>query len=46
MGGILNGVMGKFKVVLEWVYGELIGAVVCGFIKVLCHVLLVTLVRI
>ncbi len=42
----LMGVMGRFKVVLEWVYGELISGVVCDFIEVLCHVLLVTLVRI
>lgn len=46
MDGFLNRVMGKFKVVLEWVYGELIGEVASGFMKILYHVLLVTLVRI
>jgi hypothetical protein len=46
MDGFLNGVMGRFRVVLEWVYGELICGVAGGFMKILYHVLLVTLVRI
>jgi hypothetical protein len=46
MDGFLNRVMGKFKVVLEWVYGELIGGVAGDFMKIFYHVLLVTLVRI
>jgi len=42
----LIGLQARFKVVFEWVYGELIGGVVGDFMKMLYHVLLVTLVRI